>query len=266
MPQQSYIISGGQQGADRLKILANTMWPYTEPFLKRAGLTSAMKCLDVGCGNGEITKRMATIVGKAGHITGIDFDASVIHIAQNADDVPVNAKYEVVDIEKKDIKESAFDFIFCRFIISHLQTPEVVLQKLRDALRPGGILAIEDVDFQGHFCYPPNHAFITYVHWYEQVAIRKGGNPMIGPLLTTMVSDLGLENVEMNVVLPTFYKGDGKLMGILTLQAIRDTIIAEGIARAEEVDETISELQSFTQDKRSIMSLPRIFQVSANRI
>src|SRR5215471_20937991 len=43
----SYIIQGGQQGADRLKVLANATWPTTEPFLREAGLSSGSKCLDV---------------------------------------------------------------------------------------------------------------------------------------------------------------------------------------------------------------------------
>src|SRR5215475_15777925 len=43
----SYIIQGGQQGADRLKVMANATWPTTEPFLHEAGLGSGSKCLDV---------------------------------------------------------------------------------------------------------------------------------------------------------------------------------------------------------------------------
>src|SRR5688500_7888942 len=234
------------------------MWPYTEPFLQKAGLKAGMKCLDVGCGNGEITKRIAAIIGPEGQITGIDIDPSVIAIAQEVNDGMDNVNYKVVDIEKEEIEASSFDFIFCRIIISHLQTPEVVLQKLRDALRPGGILAIEDVDFQGHFCYPPSHAFNIYVHWYEQVSIQKGANHFIVNLLLAMITDLGMKEVDMNVVLPTFHKGDGKLMGILTLKSIRNTIISAGLASEKEVDATIHELQAYTDDKMSIISLPRI--------
>jgi 2-polyprenyl-3-methyl-5-hydroxy-6-metoxy-1,4-benzoquinol methylase len=64
----SYIIQGGQQGADRLKVMANATWPTTEPFLREAGLGSGSKCLDVGCGNGDITSRLFCLVGPAGEV------------------------------------------------------------------------------------------------------------------------------------------------------------------------------------------------------
>lgn len=61
----NYIISGGKPGADRLTILANATWPTSKSFLLRAGLTSGMRCLDVGCGNGEISLRLAALLTEA---------------------------------------------------------------------------------------------------------------------------------------------------------------------------------------------------------
>src|SRR5688500_1662410 len=112
----TYIIQGGQKGADRLKILADVMWPYTHPLLMKAGLHEGMKCLDVGCGNGEITKRISSITGSAGHITGIDFDPLIIDIARNNAIDQSNVRFEVLNIEKETLPDDSFDFIFCRFI------------------------------------------------------------------------------------------------------------------------------------------------------
>jgi ubiquinone/menaquinone biosynthesis C-methylase UbiE len=261
----SYIIQGGKEGADRLAILANVMWPYTHPFLLNAGLAEGMKCLDVGCGNGEITRRISKIIGQEGYVTGIDFDPSVIGIARQNSVEQKNIQFEVMDIETYEPGNESYDFIFCRFILSHLQSPETVLLKLFNALKPGGKLAIEDVDFQGHFSYPPNHAFTTYVHWYEQVSIRKGANPMIGPLLLTMMTNTGLQEISMNVELPTFFQGQGKQMGLLTMQSISNIVISEKLATAKEVEKIIQELIAFTADPGVIMSLPRIFQISGKR-
>lgn len=261
----SYIIRGGKEGADRLAILAKVMWPYTHPFLLNAGLVEGMKCLDAGCGNGEITRRISSITGPGGYVRGIDFDPSVIQIAQQNINDSSNIQFDVLDIETWDPGDTYYDFIFCRFILSHLKSPEIVLLKLFEALNTSGILAIEDVDFQGHFSYPSNHAFTTYVHLYEQVSIRKGANPMIGPLLLTMATNIGLQEITMNVELPTFFHGDGKQMGLLTMHSIAQTIITEHLATGEEVEKVLQELKAFTDEQHSIMSLPRIFQVSGRK-
>ena len=264
-PSNPYIIKGGQQGADRLAILANVMWPFTLPFLEKAGLRAGMKCLDVGCGNGEITKRIASIIGPGGHITGVDFDQAVINIAETGNPVPDNIQFKVFDIESEVPPPDSFDFIFCRFILSHLQSPQAALEKLNQSLRTNGIIAVEDVDFRGHFSHPPSHAFDTYVHWYEQVGRSKGANPFIGPSILEMLSLQGFEDIQVNVVLPTFYEGDGKRMALLTLTAIRDAVTMAGIATEEEVDVIIQDLERFTDEDLSMMSLPRIFQVSSKR-
>ena len=88
---------------------------------------------------------------------------------------------------------------------------------------------------------------------------------MIGPLLLTMAKNIGLEDITMNVELPTFFNGEGKQMGLLTLQSIAHTIIDENLAAREEVEKILEDLKAFTEDDLSIMSLPRIFQVKGRK-
>ena len=51
-------------------------------------------------------------------------------------------------------------------------------------------------------------------------------------------------------------------MALLTLQAISQRIIMEKLATKEEVDEAIHELETYSKDASSIISMPRIFQVN----
>lgn len=59
---RDYVLRGGDQGAERLRLLAAVKWPTTKPLLERAGLGPGMRCLDVGCGIGAVTLRMAEAV------------------------------------------------------------------------------------------------------------------------------------------------------------------------------------------------------------
>jgi hypothetical protein len=54
-------------------------------------------------------------------------------------------------------------------------------------------------------------------------------------------------------------------MSLSTLENIADAVIAEGLATAAELEETIRRLADFTDNPQSIMACPRVFQVWARR-
>ena len=39
-----------------------------------------MSCLDVGCGSGDVTLKMAAMVGAEGHVVGVDRDQSILQL------------------------------------------------------------------------------------------------------------------------------------------------------------------------------------------
>jgi len=54
-------------------------------------------------------------------------------------------------------------------------------------------------------------------------------------------------------------------MAVLTLEGISDAVVAEGLASSAELSELLAELSEFAADPRTLMSLPRIFQVWGRR-
>ncbi|HTI49332.1 MAG TPA: hypothetical protein VL475_00220, partial [Planctomycetaceae bacterium] len=58
-----YILQGGVEGRERLRLLARVMNPTSIDLLERAGLQSGMSCLDIGCGGGDMTLEIARLVG-----------------------------------------------------------------------------------------------------------------------------------------------------------------------------------------------------------
>ena len=78
---EDYVLRGGRAGAERLRVLNRVKWPTTEPLLRVAGLRAGMSCLDVGCGSGDVTLKMATLVGAEGSVVGVDRDLSILQLA-----------------------------------------------------------------------------------------------------------------------------------------------------------------------------------------
>jgi 2-polyprenyl-3-methyl-5-hydroxy-6-metoxy-1,4-benzoquinol methylase len=78
----TYVIRGGVDGRERLRILARVMQPTTLALLDRGGIRPGMACLDVGCGGGDVSLDLARLTGPGGRVIGIDKDEVVIEIAQ----------------------------------------------------------------------------------------------------------------------------------------------------------------------------------------
>lgn len=257
-----YIIGGGSAGSDRLHLLARATWPYSEPFLRSAGLREGLRVLDAGCGNGAITLRIAERLGPAGHVRGIDRDPGMIGIARETTAPPeFPVEFLHADVERDAPPGEGYDLVYARLLLSHLGDPAAALGRLVAAVRPGGVLAVEDVDFAGHFCHPASPAFRRYVTWYQAAATARGADPFLGRRLLDLLSTAGLRDIKLRVVLPTFHEGDGKQMGVLTLRGIRDAVLRAGLADEQEFDTTLDALEAYTREPDSIMSLPRFFQV-----
>ncbi|HYL98340.1 MAG TPA: hypothetical protein VEZ90_05245, partial [Blastocatellia bacterium] len=58
-----YVIRGGIQGRDRLKVLSRVMHAGTAALLRRVNVTVGMSCIDFGCGSGDVCIELSQLVG-----------------------------------------------------------------------------------------------------------------------------------------------------------------------------------------------------------
>lgn len=262
-----YIIRGGIEGKKRLEVLARVMWPTTSCLLEEAGVVPGMNCLDLGCGGGDVTVQLAALTGPHGRVTGVDMDAIKLELAQRnaTQDGLENVEFRKLKVQDW-IEESQYDCVYSRFLLSHLTDPLQVLHRMLRAVRPGGLALLEDIDFGGHFCEPRCQAFDTYARLYRLAAKKQGADPDIGPKLYGMMLDAGWQDVHVKVVQPIFTSGEGKQMAVLTLTNIADSLLDEKITTATELRCAIDDLTRFSDDPRTLISLPRIFQLWGRRI
>jgi ubiquinone/menaquinone biosynthesis C-methylase UbiE len=77
-----YVIRGGKPGYDRLMLLARDRWADTRALLERAGISAGMRCIDIGCGGGEVTMEIARMVAPGGTVAGVDIDEVKLALAR----------------------------------------------------------------------------------------------------------------------------------------------------------------------------------------
>jgi SAM-dependent methyltransferase len=262
LSEQHYLIRGGLEGRERLRVLGRVMRPTTLPLLERAGVSSGMRCLDVGCGGGDVTFDLASLVGVTGLSVGVDVDATKIELARaDAEQVAVsNVEFRVADVTE-GLGDDEHDIVYARFVLTHLRDPEGAVAEMKRVLRPGGRLIVEDIDFRGSFCEPENPDFERYEEIYEESARRNGGDPWIGLRLPAMLVAAGFDRVQPNVVQPAGLEGESKFLPALTLENIKATALRHGVSTEEELDRLVDELYAVALDPRTFVANPRIVQV-----
>jgi 2-polyprenyl-3-methyl-5-hydroxy-6-metoxy-1,4-benzoquinol methylase len=208
-----------------------------------------------------VTFELANRIGPAGRFVGMDIDDVQLELARReaAEQGLNHVEFRRSDINECEL-EPDFDLVYSRFVLTHLRDPSAALAKMRQALRPGGLLVIEDVDFGGHFSHPESAAFRNYVRLYSDVARRRGADPNIGRRLPELLTGAGFERVQMLIAQPAGTHGEVKLISPLTMEFIAEAILAEGLAERHEIDRIIAELYEFAGDPRTFMSLPRVVQ------
>ena len=266
MAATHYIIRGGLEGRERLRTLARVVWPTTHALLMEIGFPSDARCLDLGCGGGDVTVALARMVPD-GFVVGVDIDETVIQTArQEAASAGItNVDFRVLDVTEPAIELAGYDVMYVRFLLTHLADPGMALAAMRDWVNPGGQLVVEDIDFSGHFCFPHSDAFQRYLELYSKVAEAWGCDPNIGPRLPSLVREAGFVAEHMHVVQPAGFSGDVKLLAPITLEAIADAVLAEGVATVEELDRLVDVLYADAKEDGPVQSLPRIVQLWARR-
>jgi ubiquinone/menaquinone biosynthesis C-methylase UbiE len=256
-----YILARGDDGARRLWRLARVTWPTTSALLRRAGLQTGWRCLDVGCGIGRVTLAMARRVGPSGHAEGVDRDAQFIARARrDAARRGLNATFRVGTADQP-AEDTSFHLVYSRFLLTHLPDPASAATAMLLSARPGGVIMVEDIDFGGAFCYPPSAAFDRYVELYRAVVRATGGDPEIGPRLGDVLEDAGVASIHVSVVQPTVRRAGGLGIATATMRGIGASLIEKGLASPSEVASVVTGLEVWERSPRAIESLPRIFQV-----
>jgi ubiquinone/menaquinone biosynthesis C-methylase UbiE len=127
---------------ERLDSLTGLYDPGTLRLCERLGLAPGWHCLDAGAGTGSLALALAECVGGAGSVTALDVDTRFLEPLVSDVLTVVRA-----DLATDPLPAGAFDLVHARLVLEHLPQRDAVLRTLASALRPGGVLLIEDLDW-----------------------------------------------------------------------------------------------------------------------
>jgi trans-aconitate methyltransferase len=112
------------------------VWQMAADMLELLEAKAGEQILDVGCGTGHLTTKIAT---SGAQVTGVDQSAEMIHQARSA--YPA-LHFEVMDARKLAFSEN-FDAVFSNATLHWIKEPEQAVASIARVLRPGGRFVAE---------------------------------------------------------------------------------------------------------------------------
>src|SRR3569832_15857 len=139
----------GQQMADEsmvrnLAAQAEAIWPQEKPLFERY---APRAILDIGCGTGEITSRLAALFPQA---TAIGIDVIDAHLALARDryaSLGDRVQFTHGDAFELAYPVASFDLTVCRHVLQAVPEPERVVAEMVRVTRPGGYVHILAEDY-----------------------------------------------------------------------------------------------------------------------
>lgn len=133
----------GQKWVEMQTILDKQIEALGKAMLASAGLSEGEQVLDIGCGCGWTTLRIARALGKNGRVTGVDLSTPMLARAeQRTREAGLdNVEFIRADVQTHDFARARFDLCTSRFGVMFFDDPVAAFTNVRSALNPDGRLA-----------------------------------------------------------------------------------------------------------------------------
>jgi ubiquinone/menaquinone biosynthesis C-methylase UbiE len=175
-----------------------------EAIVKELPLTPDMQVLDLACGDGFYTRRIAERLGAAGSVTGADVNRQYLSEANakaSRETGGARVVFVAASFDELPFPDGTFDFVWCAQSLYSLPDPVVVVRSMARVLRPGGVVAVLENDTLHQVLLPwPVHLELPLreaeLAWFVERS-RNSNKYYVGRRLPAVLSAAGLEPLAM---------------------------------------------------------------------
>ena len=238
----AYLLGHSEQELQRLTLQAGFYLPLTRQLFTDAGIVPGMRVLDFGCGAGDSTFLVSELVGSTGHVIGVDAAPGAVALATARAAAAQISNVRFVAGNESVIAELAaeglFDGVTSRLVLMYQPAPATTLAALVAAVRPGGSLAVQELNVASlGVSFPEVPLLTTIWRWMLMACDRAKVELNMGFKLHGLFAAAGL---DPTVTLQARVEGaaDSAVFDFAaeTVRTLLPLIERLGIATAAEVD------------------------------
>lgn len=256
----SYIYQHANEST-RQSSQAKIMHEESMHLLYEAGLRPGISIVDLGCGTAQIDFSIASILGPAGKILGVDADPGLINLNRHRERQSTSDNlFFRIGIAERYTDIFQYDITFARFLLAHSSSPLKLLENMLNLTKYNGHIALEDVDIKTMRAVPHSPELEALNTLISTLSKYCGGDASIGPQLGNLLYLAGLKKVQLFSHQPAGSSGPLKQVPLHVLNCIQPALLRFGLATAEQLDRLAEGLKELAADTDTTLYFPRIYQ------
>jgi SAM-dependent methyltransferase len=202
-----YLLGDHRSEAARLRAQARLWDPHAVALFDRIGVRRGWRVLEVGPGQGSLHVELRRRV--RGPIDAVEPSAAFrrrLRQLATRDRFGAGTIWETTLVETT-LPRATYDLIFARWVFLFLPNPEQHVRQLVSALKPGGVLAIEDYRRETMSMIPCPPEWAAFMAADAAFFATQGGDASIAGRLPGMFERAGLEPIDITPTIKTGHPG-----------------------------------------------------------
>ncbi|MGH8135846.1 MAG: class I SAM-dependent methyltransferase [Steroidobacteraceae bacterium] len=269
MTEKDYVLGTHDEEIARLGLQHRVWRPTVLECWQKAGIGRGHKVIDIGAGPGFATLDLAEIVGPEGVVLAAERSSRFLTTAAKscADRGYLNVRFRNMDLMNEPLGVTGFDAAWCRWVACFVSSPPVLMQRIGDALRPGGIAAFHEYYNYSTFQFtPPRPALESFAQEVMASWRATGGEPNVGLALPVLLPAAGfrVRHVRHHIFAVTprdaMWQWPASFIGINL-----ERLLELGRVTAAWVGHVRQEFADTEADDRSMFTTPLVLEVIAER-
>lgn len=264
-----YVLGTHDEEISRLALQHRVWRPRALDAWRRAGFTVGQTLLDVGCGPGHASLDLGEIVGPTGRIVAVDGSRRFLDFLESTCRQRGLGNIESVeaDLDRAELPDTAADGAWCRWVYAFVKNPRRVLEKVRAALKPGGVLVLHEYfDYSTWRVTPRSARIEQFVQAVMKSWRADGGEPDIALELAIWLGELRFEIKEMRPIIDVVPPTNFVWQWLKTfIHVNRQRLMKLGHLTAEQAAGIAEALEEVERTPHALMVSPAVLEIIAVR-
>jgi len=255
--QPNYVLGASSPERQRLLMQCELFRPEARWMLDQIGVKRDWWTIDVGCGPLGILDLLAESTGPGAEVVGLERDPMMLDFGHElmAERGLDNVRLIQGDARNTGLPSESFDLAHARLVLVNVPQPEEVVSEMVNITRPGGYVALEEVDWISWVCDPIHPAWARLIEINTEIWGRRGMDVHIGRRLPRMLNKAGLTDVQCKTHTPVFRRDHPYQFLLLAFSNInRSEMIERGILTEAEFTELTESLRAHLEDPHTYVT------------
>lgn len=270
MTDRAYVLGTHDEEIERLGLQHRVWRPRVTACWQRAGFSLGQSIMDVGAGPGYAAVDLAQIVGDKGRVVAFELsDRFAAYGRAQSDALSLkNLEYRILDLVNDELEVSQFDAAWCRWVMSFVENPAIVVRKVAACLKTGGRFVIHEyLDYSTFSFVPRTPTLDLFVSSTMENWRSANGEPSIGHALVSHIRDAGLKIVHAEPVMFLIRPGDYAWQWPRAwIDSSLPRLVESGQFSQKDADALIEEFRRAESDPSSMILSPSVIEIIAEKV